>query len=203
MAANAIAFPARRAVLVTEPALSVLSDEELVGVLVHEYAHVNEPRRVVLQRITTSLLYLPLFLTMPFIKTWGLTPLLLALLLAILGGRWRKHMSLAMEKRADAAATSHESDAGTYARALERLYEFNLLPAKLADRNAITHPHLYDRLIDAGVPPKYPPPPPPPRYRFLLAFVAGALIVVFAGPFLEYGVARLLAGVKVAPHLDE
>jgi len=59
--------------------------------------------------------------------------------------------------RADHIANSNELDPGTYARALERIYEDNLLPAVNAKDRA-THPHLYDRLLAAGVTPQFPRP---------------------------------------------
>jgi hypothetical protein len=67
-----------------------------------------------------------------------------------------------MEVRADAVARDNQSDGGTYARALERLYEANQTPAvMLGNRQA--HPHLYDRMLVAGVTPTYERPKPPQR----------------------------------------
>jgi hypothetical protein len=66
-----------------------------------------------------------------------------------------------MEARADAAAAGRESESRwAYGRALERIYEANLVPAVL--RRKGTHPHLYDRLTACGPHPAYPRPQPPP-----------------------------------------
>lgn len=55
---------------------------------------------------------------------------------------------------------ANESDSGVvYARALEKLHEDTLLPAVVAKEH-LTHPHLYDRLLAAGVTPDYPRPKP-------------------------------------------
>ena len=62
-----------------------------------------------------------------------------------------------MEKRADLTAKSNQLEAGTYARALLRLHEDNLIPAVLR-RGQATHPHLYDRLLATGTTPDFPRP---------------------------------------------
>ena len=68
-----------------------------------------------------------------------------------------RRVSHKLEMRADRLAQAHELDPGTYARALERLYQDSLLPAVEAKERA-THPHLYDRLLAAGVTPDFPRP---------------------------------------------
>jgi hypothetical protein len=74
----------------------------------------------------------------------------------------------------------------TYARALERIYEVNLTPAVLGGRPM--HPHLYDRLLAAGVQPSYPRPAPPRRDAYAAVVVAPlgvfglAMAVVAATP---------------------
>ena len=67
-------------------------------------------------------------------------------------------------KRADALSSANEGESGTYARALEHLYQLNLVPAVVRQKHAV-HPHLYDRLLAAGVVPAYPRPSPPSRWR--------------------------------------
>jgi hypothetical protein len=65
-----------------------------------------------------------------------------------------------LELRADGVAKANEPDPGVYARALERLYEDGLLPAVNTQAQS-GHPHLYDRLLAAGVTPSFPRPRPP------------------------------------------
>ena len=65
-----------------------------------------------------------------------------------------------MEVRADKVAAENAVNAVTYARALERLYEANQIPAVMRS-NRLTHPHLYDRMLAAGVTPSYPRPKRP------------------------------------------
>jgi hypothetical protein len=80
-----------------------------------------------------------------------------------------------MEVRADRLGREHEGEIqGTYARALEKMYEANLLPVVMRGKGPI-HPHLYDRLTAAGAPPPYPRPKPP--RRIVLAWVPIILLI--------------------------
>ena len=76
-------------------------------------------------------------------------------------------------------AKAAERDTGTYARALARLYEDNLAPAVMPKET--THPHLYDRLVAAGVTPDFPRPAAAASttwYGHILAGAMGLLAVV-------------------------
>jgi len=85
-----------------------------------------------------------------------------------------------MERRADAMATVHEGPSpGTYARALERLYQINQMPAVMPGKR--THPNLYDRLLAAGVTPAYPRPAAPARLTWQLCVVMLLLVASTAG----------------------
>ncbi len=81
------------------------------------------------------------------------------------------------ERHADAAA---HDDGKVYGRALERLYEFNLVPAVL--RRPGAHGHLYDRLVASGYTPGWPRPAPPVQpslgWRLLFASLLFAPIVL-------------------------
>ena len=76
-------------------------------------------------------------------------------------------------------AKTNEGDAGTYARALTRLYEDNLSPAVNAKKMA-THPHLYDRLLAAGVTPDFPRPAAPAAMAVTGSVFAGLVGMLFA-----------------------
>ena len=71
-----------------------------------------------------------------------------------LGGAW--------EERADQIGLCyHEGKEGLLReRPRKKLYEFNLMPAVMPQKQ-LAHPHLYDRLVAAGVQPQYPRPAPP------------------------------------------
>jgi hypothetical protein len=59
-----------------------------------------------------------------------------------------------------------------------KLHESNLVPAVMPGKQ--THPHLYDRLLAAGVQPDFPRPPAPDRTRPLLATIATAVVAAVA-----------------------
>jgi hypothetical protein len=94
-----------------------------------------------------------------------------------------RNVAARMEKRADEVAHTAVSPA-RYARALERLYEANLVPAVLSKKAAKPHPHLYDRVLAAGVTPGYPRPEPPSSRRFEAALVLPIVWLVFASAML-------------------
>ena len=179
--ANAIAFPVIHTLVVTEGAMEALSDEELGAVCAHEFAHLNESRAVILARILSSFVLLPAIFLKPAHHAWdgggwfaiGATLFISSKLITKFRHR--------MEKRADSVATVHEGESpGTYARALERIYEINQVPAVIA--GTLSHPNLYDRLLAAGVTPAYPRPAPPKRMTWPYALVMLLLMVsVFVG----------------------
>lgn len=83
----------------------------------------------------------------------------------------------AMEIRADKIARTYEGEPGVYARALARIYEDNLVPA--VTERLQTHPHLYDRLVSAGVTPDHPRPEPADD-RSLLRYFLWLVIFILA-----------------------
>jgi len=80
-----------------------------------------------------------------------------------------------LEIRADQAGTSHESEAGGYAMALEHIYQLNHVPAVMPGKRTI-HPHLYDRLLAAGVTPSYPRPKAPGKVGLQTFAVCGMIV---------------------------
>lgn len=162
--ANAFAFPLSRTLAFTGRALDVLDDTELEAIAAHELAHLSEPARVRAARAGAVLALVPVALWNPLAHLLGIggaIALVVASWLVLLRVRT---MALRMERRADTFGVDAERGPGCYARALEHLHEANLTPAVMAGRRP-THPHLYDRLLAAGVEPDYPRPAPPTRLR--------------------------------------
>jgi len=179
--ANAIAFPVIHTLVVTEGALEALSDEELGAVCAHEFAHLNESRRVMLARIASAFVLLPVIFLKPAVHAWeGGGMIVIGATLFIFSKLITKFRHR-MEKRADSVATVHEGESpGTYARALERIYEVNQVPAVIA--GTLSHPNLYDRLLAAGVTPDYPRPAPPKRMTWPQGLVMLLLVTsIFVG----------------------
>ncbi len=173
--ANAIALSFARALAFSAALLDLLTDEELLGVAAHEIAHLEESKSQKLTRLSGILVLFPIFSYPVWLNTFGATGIFVAFALVLVFGRILRNFSQRMEQRADAAAAHSEgANPQTYARALEKLYEGNLIPAVLRGKR-LTHPHLYDRLLAAGTQPSYPRPQPPPR---MAGFVSGMLLVL-------------------------
>ncbi len=151
--AQAYAFPSGKKLLFTERLLELLSDEELASVCAHELGHLKESKLDQIKRHVHVLAFWPLIFMSPLCHRFGPLAFLALLVNAALVPRIYQKISQRLERRADALAKGNETDSGHYARALEKLYEDSLLPAVTASQK--THPHLYDRMLAAGVTPEY------------------------------------------------
>lgn len=181
--ANAVAFPLNQAVVFTTRAMESLDDEECRAVMLHEYSHLREPLLMGLLRVVSSVSYQVIVFVRPVIHAWGATGLMGLLFGYLLFQRFAGMMMRRMEHRADSAATGPEGDSPAYARALEKLHEANRLPAVMPG-NHMVHPHLYDRMLAAGVIPEYPRPLPPSRISpvsllCLAIFIANVLVAIW------------------------
>jgi Zn-dependent protease with chaperone function len=168
--ANGLAMPFAGALLVSRDALAVLDDDELAALCGHELGHLSESRATRLARMLPGIALLSLPALQPLGNAWGwpqalLLPLVLMLGTSLLSRLWRR-----LEQRSDKVAVQHESEPGAFARSLEKLHEFNLAPAVLRQKGLV-HPHLYDRLLAAGVTPSYPRPAPPSQVVVWLTLV--------------------------------
>lgn len=128
-----------------------------------------------------AFIFLPLFAISPIIGTFGFPGFIAILVVVYLGYRMLQRLARVMEVRADVVGKTHEGDPGTYARALEKLYETNLLPVVMRQKH-LSHPHLYDRLLAAQITPAYPRPAPPSRWRTIASLLTAfgvALLLTF------------------------
>jgi Zn-dependent protease with chaperone function len=179
--ALAFAFTTTGGLLVTRKTLEICSDEEVAAICAHELAHLSESRAVHWIRVVGSLAYLPLIFINPAIAHFPLgVPLLLVTCFAIIILRTR--LTLKMEQRADKMAAGHALNETAYASALEKLHQYNQIPAVLPGKRN-THPDLYDRMLAAGVTPAFARPAAPRRFTFflwLLILAVIALLVVSA-----------------------
>ena len=199
--ANAFVFPSSGALCFTTGALAVLDDREQYAVCAHELGHLAEGPRVQRLRQAQSLALVPLVAAKAVSATWGMGAGFalgaVVVVLLVPGQRWRRRL----ESQADAVAHRHagEADEAVYARALERLYAYNLAPAVMGGGR--THPDLYDRMIAAGTTPDFPRPKPPNRWpgRLWVAVLAGGLVVgCVAVKLVLDGVARARTPVEEA-----
>jgi len=165
---NAAAWPPVGTLLVSREALAILDDEELAGLCAHELGHLSESRATSFARLLPGLLLLGLAALPVLGHTLGwphLALLVLFFAMTVLQRLWRR-----MEQRSDRVAVENERDSGAFARAIEKGYELSLVPAVMSGKPAI-HPHLYDRLLAAGVTPTYSRPKPPSQVILRLTWL--------------------------------
>ena len=177
--AQAYAMPESRRLVFTDRLLQILSDDEIAAICAHEMAHLTEARKDYYQRYFLWLMFLPWLFFKPVVHLFGLFGYLVLVCSSAALPRLYRGISRKLESRADGMAKAAERDPGTYARALARLYEDNLMPAVTAKQT--THPHLYDRLVAAGMAPDFPRPAAAASttwYGHILAGAMGALAVV-------------------------
>jgi hypothetical protein len=126
-------------------------------------------------RIIGGMAILPLLLINPAVTQWGLAGLAAMVVTTVVWARLTLSLVHRMEIRADKIACHQQSSVGVYARALEKIYQINHLPAAMHTKS-VSHPNLYDRMIAAGVSPKFPPPRRPERFTVL------GWLMLFVGP---------------------
>ena len=156
---QAYALPNTRSLLFSKRMLEILSDDELACVCAHEMGHVTESRAQYRRRYLQWLVFLPWLLFKPLVGSWHLAGMLVLVGNSAALPHVCRRFSHKMEVRADQIAASSQGDPAVYARALLRIYEDNLAPAVVA-REHLSHPHLYDRMLAAGVTPDFPRPKP-------------------------------------------
>jgi Zn-dependent protease with chaperone function len=176
---NGVALPLVGLLLVSRDALAILDDEELASLCAHELGHLSESRAVSLARLLPVLLLLALAALPALVHAWGWLHAAIALLATYLVLTLIKRLARRMEKRADRVAVAKESEPGVFARTLEKLHEFSLVPAVMSGKKAI-HPHLYDRLLAAGVTPSYPRPKQPSQVLLRLTLLGVIVATVMA-----------------------
>ncbi len=183
--ANAFAFPFLGAVVFTTRAMEVLDDEECEAIMRHEMEHLREPMAVRWLRLLRMMSYFAFVFTLPAVHAWGAAGLLLLCGIVVAIGRLTGWLFRRMEERADRAAVDGGEGSPAYATALAKLHETGRIPAVMPGKRMV-HPHLYDRMVQAGVAPDFPRPAAPSRYSgvallyLLLAAVALVASLLFS-----------------------
>lgn len=198
--ANAVAVLPGQHVIFSDRILEVLDDEELATIAAHETAHLCDPQMRRLSWISNGAAWLgllPLVTLRPIFEAFGRGTGLVVLGYAlcvmiashVYSGRLRKRMEL----HADGAGSRHNDNPATYARALEKLYQTNSIPAVC--KSKFGHAPLYDRMVAAGVKPDYDRPAPPPRwwpsalaFGFMFGFVLMIAVIWVASATIRMAV---------------
>jgi Zn-dependent protease with chaperone function len=184
---QAYAAPGQGILVFTERLMERLSDNEISAICAHELAHLTEPKSVRFSRSIRTLYYFPWIFFTPLLYNFGMPAFMGLLAITIVVPRIYGQISRKLESRADTMAKAYESDPGTYARALEKIYEDQLIPA-VTRRKRATHPDLYDRLLAAGTTPDFTRPAPAEAaawYGKAFSMLAGALFCIFVIRFVQ------------------
>ncbi len=158
---NAFALLGTQEVLFTEPLLTVMSDEELAALSAHEAAHLGESRWVLAALLAASLTFYPFIFIRPLMNAPSVIGLLAVAAVIFLMPRLANASGEEWSFQADSAGAREAVEPLIYARALEKLYQGNQMPAAMSKGKHRAHPDLYDRMISAGITPDYPRPQPP------------------------------------------
>lgn len=183
--ATAFVFPTTRELVFSRRTLEICNDEEVSAICAHEFAHLKESKVILAARLFGSLTFFPLIFIQPAIHYFGPFGVLAPFLVVFVMLHYTKWFSQRMEMRADELAVKEQVNEGAYARALEKLYQENKTPAVNVN-NRQTHPHLYDRMISAGITPDFPRPKHPKRLTLIgWAFIFGCVLFIALDIALE------------------
>jgi Zn-dependent protease with chaperone function len=178
--AQAAAVLETRSLVFTERLLELSPNDELAAICAHELAHLTESMAARYARHVQMMTFLPWLFFAPLIHSLGMFGLLALCGCSVSVPKLYRMISRKLELRADSMGLGSEGDAGTYARALTRLYEDNLLPAVIAKKT--THPDLYDRILAAGMTPEFDKPKPAGGMAWngvVFALLLGVMIALF------------------------
>jgi Zn-dependent protease with chaperone function len=181
--AQAFAMPITGDLMFSSRLLEIESDEEISAICAHEVAHLMESKVVLAGRIAGSLTLFPIIFLRPA-ANFGPSALSGILGWVCLSAILTQKLSRRMEKRADKIAAENQAQDGIYAHALEKLYCDSLIPA-VSSSNRKAHPHLYDRMLAAGIQPDYPRPAKPEIMGW-----SGLLICIALGILIGIALAK-------------
>lgn len=159
-AASAYADPIFKHLVFSSRLLEICTDEEVSAVCGHEMGHLTEMQGAIWGRFILSHAFFPIVFIRPAFHSFSIWGASVIFLLVFGITQLRRNISRRHEKRADRVAVEFQPGDLIYAQALEKLYRDNLIPAVGRGKDS-SHPHLYDRLVAAGMIPDFPRPDPP------------------------------------------
>jgi len=172
--ANAVALNWTREMAFTPLAIQTLSRDELASVAGHELAHLRESIGTRLSRLTGIVSLVAIGLLPSAIREGKIWIPMVMWLGSWFVGNYAARLHKKLEVQADLAASGAEEAPGAYARALEKIHAVSLIPAVF--RKATVYPHLYDRMLEAGVTPDFVRPRPPGVWASIVMAVVGTVM---------------------------
>jgi Zn-dependent protease with chaperone function len=185
-AAQALALPYTGDLLFTNRLLDICPDNEIAAICAHELGHLCESKSARAGRLSAGFVFLPWAFVRPLRHAAGDWAFIILVVISWAALVFSRKHSRRLETRADSMARDQEEDAGTYARALSRIYEANLIPAVLPRKQRRTHPDLYDRLVAVGAQPEYPRPQSAKGTSFAAFFYAAVLGLLVATTLIKF-----------------
>lgn len=185
-AAQALALPYTGDLLFTKRILNICPDNEIAAICAHELGHLCESNFARAGRLLGGFAYLPWAFVRPLRHAVGDLAFLILFAASWAFFMFTRRHSRRLETRADRMAREQEEDPGTYARALTRIYEANLMPAVMPKKRRLTHPDLYDRLVAVGSQPEYPRPAPAKATSYAGMFYSVALGLLMVPTLTKY-----------------
>ena len=183
--ALAFAFPTTNELLFTEPLLDLCDDEELSAICTHELAHLSESKYSRAGRLLGSLSMFPFIFILPMVHLWGVGGLLAVCFVYFSWVRSSHWFSHKMEERADQAAIAQQVNDGVYARTLNQILLFKTCCQRSILTTGRLIPHLYDRLIAAGIKPEFETSPRPEKITVIGRIYASALGILFVAVLIR------------------
>lgn len=178
--ALAFALPIQRMVVLTPRLVDLLTPEELRALVDHELAHLGESRAVLIGRVLGAMAFAPVAFLGVATTWYGIAGLAGCYGIWIILSFGARRLARAMEVRADRFAAEPPEAGAIYARALEKVYAENLIPASGIARGQ-AHPDLYDRMLAAGIQPDFDRPAKPhaANWTFLVWIVLFLALLAF------------------------
>jgi hypothetical protein len=165
------AFVFSRYLVLTDAAADLLGDEELLALCVRELTFFQQPWLAGgLRAMDSALVFFLLGCTAVGFVLGG-NAMLVGTLTGYGGVYVMRPFARRVQLKADALAARSAIDPAAALRAMERQYELNLKPV-VASFNSGREPHLYDRMVAAGISPAYPRPEPPSKLKVILSLAA-------------------------------
>jgi hypothetical protein len=171
-------FPFSKYLFVSSAAAELLSDEELVAIFIRELSFFHQRWLEGALRVVSACLFFLMLAGVAF-SINGNPRMMFYIIFAIYvilfllrPFRRRTH------RIADSMAAQSGIDRVSSLKELERVHELNVSPVVALFKGS-ANPHLYDRMVGAGILPLYPRPKPPSKVRAFLSVAAALGVFVF------------------------
>jgi Zn-dependent protease with chaperone function len=181
---QAYALPYTGELMFSDRLLEKCTNEELAAITAHEISHLGESALIRIARLIRAIAIVSWVFLKPGYHLLGPAGVVLVAACPFAISLPLNALSRKLESRADRLAVQGEGSQ-TFALALAKLYEGNLMPAVMPTHRT-THPDLYDRLLAVGVEPDFPRPAKPSKISWPATVLSGVLGLLVAMTFIRF-----------------